>query len=229
MVEIPSPPARRVGTPSWLNLRVALGILLIAASVTAGARIVAGADRSVRVWALTRDVAAGTVLAPADVEPARVRLFGSGPLYLRTADSPAGRSVSRELRAGELLPAAAVRTAPPAAVVAVPVPPQNAPLLARGQSVDVWATVKGCPPERVLAGVPVQEVRAERAGALSAAGGSIQVVLRVATADAARLVAALGAEAVIRLVVLDGGPDDRGSAEPVRCSARTGVAVDGGS
>lgn len=228
MIELPSPPARRVNAPSWFNPRVALGILLIAVAVAGGARIVAAADRSVRVWALTRDVAAGTVLVAGDVEPARARLFDAAPLYLRTVESPAGRSVSRELRAGELLPAAALRTAAPAAVVAVPVSPQNAPLLARGQSVDVWATVKGCPPARVLAGVPVQAIRAERSGALSVAGSSIQVVLRVAPAEAARLVTALGAEAVIRLVVLDGVTDDRSPVQPVRCSAR-GTAAGGGS
>lgn len=227
----PSPPARRLRAPSWLDPRVATGLLLIAVSVTAGARVVGSADRSVQVWSLTRDVAAGTVLAAGDVAPARVRLFDSGPLYLRTADSPAGRSVSRDLRDGELLPASALAVPAPAAVVAVPVQPQHAPALARGQTVDVWATVKGCGPDRVLAGVPVQEVRADRAGSLSAATGSVQVVLRVGPAEAARLIAALGGDAVIRLVVLD-GPVDRGSppSERPRCaSAVTRAPASGGS
>lgn len=212
-----SPPARRLRRPSWLDPRVATGILLIAVSVTAGARVVAAADSSIQVWALARDVASGAVLTAADIEPARVRLFGTGPRYLRTADSPAGLAVSRELRAGELLPAAAIVTAAPAAIVAVPVQPQNAPALSRGQSVDVWASVKGCPPVRVLSGVPVQDVRTDRAGALSASSGSVQVVLRVEPVAAARLVAALGADAVVRMVVLDGAPAPGGAAEPAGC------------
>lgn len=224
MADPPSPAARRVRTPSWFDRRVATGVLLIAASVTAGARVVGAAERSIHVWSLTRDVAAGTVLAASDVEPARVRLFDTGPLYLGTTDSPAGRAVSRDLRDGELLPAAAITTVAPAAVVAVPVQPQDAPTLARGQSVDVWATVKGCTPERVLTGVPVQDVRSDRAGSLSASTGVIQVVLRVGRDDAARLVAALGAEAVIRLVVLDGAVrDGTRSLERRRCTPPSGT------
>ncbi|HZB50386.1 MAG TPA: SAF domain-containing protein [Mycobacteriales bacterium] len=206
-----------------------MGVLLIAVSVTAGARLAAAADRSVQVWSLTRDVGAGTVLIASDMRPARVRLFDTGPLYLHTADSPAGRSVSRPLSDGELLPAAALTDAGPAAIVAVPVQPQNAPALARGQAVDVWATVKGCPPERVLAGVPIQDVRAERAGSLSVAGGSVQVVLRVGPAEAARLVSALGAEAVIRLVVLDGGRGEgAASLQRGRCGPSSGPTVASG-
>jgi hypothetical protein len=200
------------------------GVLLIAVSVTAGARVVGAADRSVLVWALTRDLAAGTVLAAGDVEPARVRLFDTGPLYLRTAELPAGRAASRSLRAGELLPASAVGAVVPAAVVAVPVPPQNAPSLARGQSVDVWATVKGCRPARVLSGVPIQEVRSDRPGALSATTSPIQVVLRVGPDAAARLLAALGADAVIRMVVLDGPVPPGPTAEQVGCEAASAAA-----
>ena len=218
MVVPASPVARRLRRPSWLDPRVATGILLIAVSVTTGARIVGGADRSVQVWALTRDVSAGTVLVRTDVELARVRLFDSGPRYLQAAGSPAGRTVSRDLSRGELLPASAVIAVPPAAIVAVPVRPQNAPALSHGQAVDVWATVKGCSPVRVLARVPVQEVRSDRAGALSASAGAVQVVLRVAPADAARLVAALGAEAVIRLVVLDGAVSAAVASGPASCS-----------
>jgi hypothetical protein len=224
VVTVPdSPPARRLRRPSWLDPRVAIGVLLIAVSVTAGARVVAASDSSIQVWALARDVASGTVLAPADVEPARVRLFESGPRYLRTAESPAGLAVSRDLRSGELLPAAAVAPSEPAAIVAVPVQPQNAPALSRGQSVDVWASVKGCPPARVLSGVPVQDVRSDRAGALSTSSGAVQVVLRVEPAAAARLVAALGADAVVRLVVLDGAAPGGAGEEPAGCDRPAAV------
>lgn len=201
-----------------------MGALLVAASVTAGARVVAAADSSIQVWALARDVASGTVLTAADVEPAQVRLFDSGPRYLRAVDSPAGLAVSRDLRSGELLPAAAVGAAAPAAIVAVPVPPQNAPALARGQSVDVWVAVKGCSPARVLGGVPVQDVRADRAGALSASSGTVQVVLRVEPAAAARLIAALGADVVVRLVVLDGAAAGATGEPPADCR-RTATAA----
>jgi hypothetical protein len=200
----PSPPARRLRPPSWFDPRLILGVLLVVGSVAAGSVIISAADRSVRVWALTRDVAASTVLVPDDVRPARVRLFDSAPGYLGTAQSPAGRAVTRALAAGELLPAAALRTSEPALMVNLPVRPENAPSVARGQAVDVWAGTKDCGPRRVLASTAVQEVRTDDAGTVTTGGGLLQVVLRVRAADADRLLAVLGVDSTIRLVVVDG-------------------------
>jgi hypothetical protein len=181
-----------------------VGILLVLTSVVLVTRIVAAADRSVRVWALVRDVSVGTTLADADLHPARVRLFESAPAYLQVSRSPAGRMVSRSLRAGELLPATALDSRPPGVIVSIPIKPENAPAVTRGQLIDVWSTTKGCPPVRVLGGIAVQEVRANGGGALSVSTGALQVIVRVRTDQAERVVAALGAEATIRLVVLDG-------------------------
>jgi hypothetical protein len=183
--------------------------MLVLVSVVLVTRIVSAADRSVRVWALARDVSAGTTLAEADLRPARVRLFESAPAYLQVTRSPAGQTVSRSLHAGELLPAAALERRPPGVVVSIPVKPENTPAVARGQLVDVWSTPKGCPPVRVLAGVAVQEVRNSGGGALSVSTGSLQVIVRVAADQAERVVAALGADTVIRLVVLDGAAPSR--------------------
>jgi len=176
---------------------------MIVVSVGAGIQLAASADRSILVWAAARDVTAGTVLRSDDVRPARVRLFDSAPRYLDVAASPVGRIVTRRLAEGELVPLAAVRMVPPAAVVNIPVQPANAPAVARGQSVDVWATSKDCPPERVLAAAPVQDVRTED-GALSAGSGTLQVVVRVGAVETERVLAALSREATIRLVVLEG-------------------------
>jgi hypothetical protein len=199
-----SPPGRRLRSPSWFQPRLVTGLLLVAVSVATGARIVATADRSVQVWALARDVSAGTVLRDGDVRAVRVRLFESGPGYVRAAGSPAGRSVARDLGESELLPVAALVPTPPGMIVNIPVQPQHAPAVARGQSVDVWAGHKGCQPARVLAGVAVQDVRSEAAGAVPSATGSLQVVVRIGAADAERVLAALAAETTVRIVVLDG-------------------------
>lgn len=211
-----SPPARRLRSPSWLDLRLVLGVLLVAGSMVTGTLVVAAADRSVEVWALTRDVAASTVLAADDVRPARVRLFDAAPGYLDTGRSPAGSSVSRALSAGELLPASVLADTGPALVVNLPVRPENAPSVGRGQAVDVWAGTKDCGPRRVLAAAAVQDVRGGDTGGLSAGTGVLQVVLRVGRTDADRLLAVLGAESTIRLVVLD-GPAVPGGAPAVPC------------
>jgi hypothetical protein len=210
----PSPPARRLRPPSWIDPRLVLGILLIAGSMAAGSTIISAADRSVRVWALTRDVAASTVLSADDVRPARVRLFDSAPGYLGTTQSPAGQAVTRALSAGELLPAAALRTSGPGLVVSLPVRPENAPSVTRGQAVDVWASTKDCGPRRVLASAAVQEVGTDDAGALTTGTGLLQVALRVGRADADRLLAVLGIESTIRLVVVDGAPAAGAPAAP---------------
>ena len=224
----PSPVARRLRPPSWFEPRLVVGVLLVVVSVATGARIVAAADRSVQVWALDRDVAAGTVLTAEDVRPARVRLFDSTPLYLGTRQSPTGRSVSRRLGRGELLPVAALRHPSPGVVVAIPVRPENAPAVSRGQSVDVWAGTKDCRPERVLAAAPVQEVRTDRVGALASSSGPLQVVVRVGAADAERLLVALGAEATIRLVLLDGGPGAADAGTPCAHAGASATRGDGG-
>jgi SAF domain len=199
-----SPPARRLHHPSWLDLRLIVGILLVLISVLVGAKVMANADRSVQVWALARDVAAGTTLVADDLRPARVRLFDNGAAYLQAVQSPTGRTVTRDMRAGELLPRLAVGATEPAAIVSIPVQAGNAPALARGALIDVWSTVKGCVPVQVLSRVVVQDVRSGAGGALSVNPASIQVIVRVTPEQARRVVAALGTESTIRLVVLEG-------------------------
>jgi hypothetical protein len=199
-----SPPARRLHHPSWLDLRLIAGILLVLVSVLVGAKVVASADRSVQVWALARDVAAGTTLAADDLRPARVRLFDNGEAYLRVVQSPAGRTVTRDMHAGELLPRLAVVPTRPGAIVNIPVEAGNAPGLARGALIDVWSTVEGCVPVQVLSRVVVQDVHSGAGGALSVNPTSVQVIVRVAPEQARRVVAALGTKGTIRLVVLEG-------------------------
>jgi len=217
----PSPPARRIRPPSWLDLRFVTGLLLVAGCTVAGTAIVSSAGRAIQVWALTRDLATGTVLSAEDVRPVRVRLFDSAPGYVGTDRSPAGRAVGRALAAGELLPASALRASSPGLVVNLPVRSENTPSVARGQAVDVWAGTKDCGPRRVLVASTVQEVRTDDAGALSDGTGVLQVVLRVGPVDAERLLAVLGADSTIRLVVVDGPPAAGAPAAP--CGRSTEV------
>ena len=181
-------------------------MLLVVVSMVAGAKIIAAADRSVLVWALDRDVAVGTVLTAEDVRPARVRLFESAPRYLRTTRPPTGRAVSRRLGEGELLPIAALLTRRPACWSRSRSAPENAPAVSRGQSVDVWAGTRECAPRRLLAPRPCRRCARTARGRWPARPAPLQVVVRVGATDAERLLVALGAEATIRLVLLDGGP-----------------------
>lgn len=207
-----SPPAGRLATPSWLDTRLVLGVLLVLVSVVVGARVLAAADRTQLAWAATRDLAAGTTLQEGDVEAVEVRLLGARDRYLAAPGSPYENYVlDRPVSAGELVPFGAL-AAPGEGEqvrhVSVPVLPGRYPeQLRRGQLVDVWAT-----PDRdaaaalaaedddapaagsrlVLEAVPVHEVPSG-GGALSAGTAERAVVLSVRPRDVEALVAAMTA------------------------------------
>ncbi len=213
-----SPPARRLRTSSWFDLRLVLGVLMVLVSVVLGARIVGAADSSVRVWALTQDLAAGTTLTAGDVRSVQVRLFSDGDRYVRVADSPTGRTLNRRVGRGELLPRAALTHQAAGRLVSLPVPALHAPdSLRRGQLIDVFATTKTSGAAatvqtvRVLAGVVVQAVRIPRAG-LASTGTDYAVLVSVPAADVEAIVAAIRT-ADIDIIVVTG--DDQ-PAEPPR-------------
>jgi hypothetical protein len=141
----PSPRARRLSPPSWLDARLVLGLLLVLVSVVVGARVLSSADRSQLVWAAAGDLAVGSQLSEGDLTAVRVRLFDSGPAYLRAEGAaPAGYVLRRAVGAGELLPQDAL--ARPGAdvdvrLVTVPVEAGHyPPTLQADQRVDLWVT-----------------------------------------------------------------------------------------
>lgn len=205
-----SPRASRLATPSWLDGRLVLGVLLVLVSVVVGARVLSSADRSTAVYAVTRDLAPGSVLSEGDLEQVRVRLFDSGAGYVAAGTPPLGYVVRRGLGAGELLPRQAL-SAPGDDLdyreVTVPVEVGHLPPgLPANAQVDVWVTPEqageqpadgpAAPAEReltgarlVLQGVTVLDVQAD-GGAFSGTT-SIPVVLQVRPADVAGLVSAM--------------------------------------
>ncbi len=195
-----SPPAARLARPRWRDTRLLLGLLLVAVAVVLGARVVAASDSTELVWAVTRDLAAGSTLASGDVQQRAVRLDAVAGRYLAAGSAPTGYVLTRSVAAGELLPAAAVL--PPSAtgevrLVTVPVQRFHFPAdLAKGARVDVYTTPKSAtgasapPSERVLADALVAGV--ERDASRVAAGSTVVgVVLAVPPTDVAALVGAL--------------------------------------
>lgn len=142
-----SPPASRLATPSWLDARLVLGVLLVLVSVVVGARVLASADNTQSVWVATRPLALGSTISDADLERGQVRLFDKGARYLAaTGAKPVGYVLAREVGAGELLPAASVVLPETAGRVlrdvSVPVEPGHLPQdLQSGELVDVYLTV----------------------------------------------------------------------------------------
>jgi hypothetical protein len=205
-----SPTPRRLKSPSWLDARLLIGVLLVLGSVLVGAKIVSGAGQSYRMLAASRDMAAGTLLTAGDVSAVAVRLPDRGRgIYLSTDTVVAGKRLNRAVVRGELVPAAALGVPAATTTLTVPFDEGNAPELRAGQRIEVWISTRSCPSSVLLGDVTVQS--ADAAGGSAFGSGSGQdVVLSVAPSLAQRVVAALalgesgGAGAVIRAGVLSG-------------------------
>ena len=62
------PPAIRYHRPGWRDPRILVGLVIVAASVLVGVKVLAAADDSVGVWAVRKDLPAGTRVDPAEVQ-----------------------------------------------------------------------------------------------------------------------------------------------------------------
>ena len=186
-----SPRASRLAAPGWLDGRLVLGLLLVLVSVVVGARVLSSADRSTLVWAASKDLTAGTLLAEGDLEPVRVRLFESAAQYVGAGGQPpVGYVVRRGLGAGELLPEGALAAPEQDAelrLVTVPVEAGHyPPTLQDDQRVDLWVTP-------APAGDPVTEPASADQGDATTAAPTGPLVLR-------------GAQQVLSQVVVASGP-----------------------
>ncbi len=182
---------------------------MVLASVAGGAALVAASDSTRPVLAVTRDLDVGSVLQPSDLTVVKVRLASSSARYFPATSALAGQALLVPIQAGQLLPRSAVGAPDPhLTTLTVPVEPENAPDVQRGQRVTVWVSGQYCAAVPVLADATVQAVRSAGSGALSSATEE-SVVVRVPPALAQRVVTALGVTgAVIRVGVLS-GPSER--------------------
>ena len=155
-VDPASPVPRRLTRPRWLDARLIGGVVLVLVSVLLGSMLVSSADHRQPVWSLSHDVAAGTVLTGADLRPVRVQLGAAASRYLASDVAVAGRTVRHALRAGELLAVAEVTDPEPGVTVTVPMQPENAPEISRGERITLWLSTKTCHAVVLLSGVPVQ-------------------------------------------------------------------------
>lgn len=191
-----SPPLDRHRRAWWRDLRVVAGVVLILGCAVVGVRVLAADAETVAVWRVTRDLAAGTIPVPGDLERIDLPPLAAAPYV--SAEGPPTVPLARDLRAGELVPRDATAGTPAVRWVTIPVEPLHAPIdLAAGDRVDVWATGVddfGVPlaPREVLAGVLVAAVAADALGL----GGEIGVVVEVAPGDVGALLGAVRGRSV---------------------------------
>ncbi len=222
------PVPRRVRPPRWLDLRLVLGVLLVLGSVLVGARVLTAADATVPVWSVAGDLAAGTELTAADLVAVEVRLGTAADAYLSTGTDPAGRTLARAVRAGELLPRTVLEEPADLVQVALPVQAGYAPpALARGQVVDVYAvtdpagTTAGEGVRLVVGAAPVLAVSGRTEGVLSTATTTVQVVVAVPGPQAPDVLGAIGGRPLVVVV--------HGSVESAERAASAGGASSGSS
>ena len=173
--------ARRLRPPSWRDPRLLVGLLLVLASVVAGAQVVRAADDTVPVLVARHALAPGDALGAGDVSVAHVRIGGGAQAYLSGADGvPTGRVLLRAVGAGELLPSAAVGSGEDVDLrpVTVPVDPEAASGLGSGALVDVWVAARDSGhsdtyghPKQVATNALVS-ARSERTGALGSSSAT---------------------------------------------------------
>lgn len=199
------PPAARATTPGWRDARLWIGLLIVAVSVVAGSRLLAAADDTVAVWAVSADAGPGAALTEDDLVVHRVRFAEPDDLagYYRVDDTlPDDLRLVRGVGAGELLPRGAVGAADqqadtvelPIAVEADQVPPA----VHAGSVVDVYLVGSPARGEEAAGepGTPVlQEATVVDApssdGGIGGATGRRQLVLAVPQADATAYFAAV--------------------------------------
>ncbi len=192
--------ALRGQRPAWRDPRLWIGIVLVAASVVAGARLLAAADDTVQVWTAASDLGAGQRVEADDLVAQRVRFADADALagYFGVDDQlPADLELTRSVAAGELLPRAAVGTPDETGLVELPVavePELVPPTVGAGDVVDVYVvapisadTQAGqghqAPPEGpALTGATV--VDAPEPASSFGTSGKRQLVLAVPEADA---------------------------------------------
>jgi len=181
---LPTPPsASRATTPGWRDPRLWLGVVIVAVSVVAGSRLLAAADDSVPVWAVTSDLATGDEVTAEDLVARQVRFVDAADLELyfpADQELPAELRLRQDVGSGELLPRSATGTAAEAGVLQLPVSVEPAALppgVGAGSVVDVYLrTDARCPTcaDAALTGVTVVTVPAP-----DELTGTQQVVLAV--------------------------------------------------
>ncbi len=243
-----SPKADRLASPSWLDTRLVLGVLLVLVSVVVGARVLSSASSTQTVLVATRDLPTGATLGADDVRAEQVRLDAGQTAGLLRAPGGENRYVGSVVRRpvdeGEFVPLSALRRAAETEdrqfTLNVDVG-HFPPGLASGDVVDVYVTpvTDGSQPQaaaspagpgqlsatgsrQVLGGVVVESSRLPDGG-LGGGTTSLPVVLNLARADVLKMVTAVaqGRIDLVRVRGVRGDADAAASpAAPAAGSAR---------
>ncbi len=197
------PAATRVARSGWRDPRLWIGVLLVAVSIVAGARLLAAADDTVAVWAVTAEQGPGSTVGSDQVSATRVRFADDADLerYFPASEPlPSDLVLLRGVGEGELLARSAVGPEEDLGLhqVSLEVAPQHSPpSVGVGDVVDVFVDDAAHPrvgdadgAVRALAAVTV--VDAPPAEESFAVTGMRQLVVAVPADDVEAFQALLG-------------------------------------
>ena len=128
-----------------LDPRLAIGIVLVVASIVGVVSLVATADDSIDVYAAASPLNPGDRVMSTDLVVRSVKLNESGEFYIHRGDLPVeGFIATRSIGVGELIPSSSLGSHEGLSLTAVVVSPQGglATTVSSGASVDVWASAE---------------------------------------------------------------------------------------
>lgn len=222
MGELAVPTAKRLQKPSWKDSRLVVGVILVIAATTLGAKVVASADDREPYLVAVENLVAGEPVTAASFQRVDVALGESPGRYVSAAvPLPEGKILLRDVMAGEFVPTAALGAPGDVDVqrVTVPADAQSTAGLERGHRVDVYVTPDATRrvtddseprrTSRLLQAVAVVDVRAHDGGFGATATTSVQ--LYVPAQHVRAVIEAVDQDAKITLVPVKGprsGPAD---------------------
>jgi len=150
------------------DFRLWLGIGLLLLSILTISHLIASAGARTQAVVLAQDVASGKQFTIDDLEVVRVAL-PSARNYVASIDTALGMSATRNMSAGELIPASlgAIGISKDLRSVSLPIRAGHLPVLQPGDLVDIWSTpsaegmqIPG-PPSLLSSAASVADVPAE--------------------------------------------------------------------
>lgn len=190
----PSTPTLRTRRARWKDGRLLLGVLLVAVTALAGAKLLAAADDTTAIWAVKRDLPIGYALTGDDLTTVNVRFTSddAAKQYVAADADLQGLILTRPIGKGEFVPRQAATTKSDSERTELPLSITTGRLpsdTAVGDHVDVWVIPKEKPAQRLWTEVRVVQIDTVKGVAASSARR--QVLIALGTKDANRLSAAL--------------------------------------
>jgi hypothetical protein len=194
----PSAPAQRNRKARWNDGRLVLGVLLVALTALAGAKLLSSADDTTTIWAAKRDLPANSKITADDLTTVRVRFTSSedSGRYVTADADLKGLVLARPVDAGEFVPRDAAvpeteskRTELPLSIATGRLPSDTQV----GDTVDVWVVPKddGQPARQWWSDVRVLQI--DQVKGVSGGSARRQVLVALSDSDVKRMPAALAA------------------------------------